>query len=70
MNTAGIGSKEILIMKIRVQYTTLIVKNLEQSVRFYRDVLGFTEGYHVNLPVGQISIMQSQDSCSGSPDCF
>ena len=48
-------------MKIRVQYTTLIVKNLEQSVRFYRDVLGFTEGYHVDLPVGQITIMQSQD---------
>ena len=48
-------------MKIKVQYTTLIVKNLEQSVKFYRDVLGFAEGYHVDLPVGQITIMQSQD---------
>ena len=53
--------QKTVIMKIRVQYTTLIVKNLEQSVRFYRDVLGFSEGYHVDLPVGQITIMQSQD---------
>ena len=36
-------------MKIKVQYTTMIVKDLDESVRFYRDVLGFTEGYHVGL---------------------
>ena len=47
-------------MSIRVQYSTLIVNDLEESVRFYRDVLGFSEGYHVDLPNNaQITIMQS-----------
>ncbi len=48
-------------MKISVMYSTLIVKSLEKSVAFYRDVLGFAEGYHVDLPgdAGQITIMES-----------
>ena len=46
---------------IKVQYSTLIVKNLQESVSFYRDVLGFTEGYHVDLPNGAaITIMNSE----------
>ena len=48
-------------MKISVQYSTMIVKSLEESVKFYRDILGFKEGYHVDLPVGQITIMESPD---------
>lgn len=48
-------------MKIKVQYSTVIVKSLEESVRFYRDVLGFREGYHVDLPGGgAITIMESE----------
>ena len=39
-------------MKVKVQYTTMIVNDLKESVAFYRDVLGFSEGYHVDLPVG------------------
>ena len=47
-------------MNIKVQYTTLIVNSLEESVRFYRDVLGFREGYHVETPDGgAITIMES-----------
>ena len=46
-------------MKISVRYSTMIVKNLDESVRFYRDVLGFSEGYHVDLPVARITIMNS-----------
>lgn len=46
-------------MRVSVQYSTMIVKNLEESVKFYRDALGFTEGYHVDLPDGGITIMQS-----------
>ena len=46
-------------MRISVQYSTMIVKSLDESVRFYRDVLGFEEGYHVDLPVGAITIMHS-----------
>ena len=52
-------------MKINVQYTTVIVKNLEESVRFYKECLGFKEGYHCELPMGgAITIMQSVDGAS------
>ena len=51
-------------MKIKVQYTTMIVKNLQESVAFYRDVLGFKEGYHVDVPGGAITIMESEDGAS------
>lgn len=46
-------------MKVSVKYSTMIVKDLTKSVAFYRDVLGFSEGYYVQLPVGQIQIMES-----------
>lgn len=47
-------------MNIAVQYSTLIVKDLKESVTFYRDVLGFSEDYHVDLPNGAaITIMKS-----------
>ena len=47
-------------MKVKVQYTTLIVNDQEESVAFYRDVLGFREGYHVDIPDGgAITIMES-----------
>ena len=46
---------------VKVQYSTMIVKSLEDSVKFYRDVLGFKEGYHVDLPNGGcITIMESE----------
>ena len=46
-------------MRISVQYSTMIVKNLDESSAFYRDVLGFSEGYHVDLPAARITIMES-----------
>lgn len=47
-------------MKIKVQYSTMIVKNLAESVAFYRDILGFKEGYHVDFgTAGGITIMES-----------
>ena len=51
-------------MRISVQYSTMIVKNLEESVAFYRDILGFAEGYHVDLPFGGITIMNSPGGAS------
>ena len=51
-------------MKISVQYATMIVKNLEESVRFYKEVMGFSEGYHVDLPFGGITIMNSSEGAS------
>lgn len=48
-------------MTVKVQYSTMIVKSLEESVKFYRDVLGFKERYHVDLPNGGcITIMESE----------
>ena len=46
-------------MRVSVHYCTMIVKDLEESVSFYKDVLGFEEGYHVDLPFGGITIMNS-----------
>ncbi len=51
-------------MRITVQYATMIVRSLEESVKFYRDVLGFSEGYHVDFPVGGITIMNSPGGAS------
>ena len=51
-------------MKISVKYSTMIVNNLDESVSFYRDVRGFSEGYHVDFPVGGITIMNSPDGAS------
>lgn len=52
-------------MKVSVQYATMIVRDMEESVAFYRDVLGFQEGYHVDTPDGgQITIMKSEDGAS------
>ena len=48
-------------MKITVQYSTMIVNNLEESVSFYENILGFEKGYHVDLPFGEITIMKSPD---------
>lgn len=50
-------------MRISVQYSTMIVNDLTESVGFYRDVLGFEEQYHVDLPndMGAITIMKSSD---------
>ena len=57
--------EEVRHMKIRIQYSTMIVKDMEESIRFYRDVLGFKEGYHVDTPDGgRITIMESEDGAS------
>ncbi len=46
-------------MRVSVMYSTMIVKSLSESVAFYEDVLGFKKGYHVDLPQGGITIMES-----------
>ena len=51
-------------MRISVLYSTMIVNDLDESVAFYRDILGFSEGYHVDLPVGAITIMNSPKGAS------
>ena len=51
-------------MNIKVQYTTLIVNDLEESAQFYRDVLGFREGYHVDTPDGGAMTIMGSDGAS------
>jgi len=51
-------------MDIKVLYSTMIIKNLKQSEDFYQNVLGFEKGYHVDLPFGGITIMQSKDGAA------
>ena len=46
-------------MKISVQYSTVIVSDLEKSEAFYSELLGFERAYHVDLPAARITIMQS-----------
>jgi len=51
--------------EISVKYTTLIVSDLDASVAFYRDKLGFEEGYHMELgDNGRITIMNSPGGAS------
>ena len=51
-------------MRISVKYSTMIVNDLDESISFYRDVLGFSEGYRVDLGGGAITIMNSPDGAS------
>lgn len=48
-------------MKIKVDYSTMIVKNMEESVTFYSDVLGFHVDSRYELgPAGRITLMQGE----------
>ena len=49
-------------MGIKVQYMTMIVDDLEESVSFYRDVLGFKEGYHVDTKICESNTKQSKNT--------
>lgn len=53
-------------MDIQVKYTTMIVNDMEESVNFYKDVLGFEVDSTYRLPpvgepvVGSITLMRSK----------
>jgi len=51
-------------MELKVIYSTMIIKNLKESEKYYQEVLGFTKGYHVDLPFGGITIMESKGGAS------
>jgi len=48
-------------MNLKVSYSTIIIKNTEESVSFYRDVLGFEfdSDYHIK-PGTLITLMRSK----------
>ncbi|MEG0249343.1 MAG: VOC family protein [Peptostreptococcus sp.] len=53
-------------MSIQVKYTTIIVDDMEESIKFYREVLGFEIDSVYRLPpkgepvVGSITLMKSE----------
>lgn len=48
-------------MKVTIEYSTMIVRNMEKSVAFYRDVLGFeVVSVHELGPAGKITLMRGQ----------
>ncbi|MGI6736815.1 MAG: VOC family protein [Anaerovoracaceae bacterium] len=52
-------------MQISVQYMTMIVRNMDASLHFYRDLLGFQESYRVEPPGGgRITILRSSDGAA------
>lgn len=53
-------------MEIKVKYTTMIVDNMEETVNFYRDVLGFEVDSTYRIPLegepvlAKITLMRSK----------
>ena len=64
-------------LRIRESSVSLTVSDLERSVTWYRDVLGFTEGerweddghvHGVQLKAGSVDLMLNQDDFAKGPD--
>jgi len=51
-------------MNVNMQYVTIIVKDIEESVAFYRDTLRCQEGYSVDLPSGGKIVIMQTDAAS------
>lgn len=52
-------------MDIQIKYTTMIVNDMEESVKFYKDVMGFEVDSTYSLapegaPVGSITLMKTK----------
>ena len=53
-------------MEVQIKYTTMLINDMEESVKFYRDVLGFEVDGTYRLPpegdpvIGSITTMRSK----------
>lgn len=46
---------------MKIKYTTLIVKDMEESIKFYRDVMGFEIDSKYDLgPAGAITLLKGE----------
>ena len=47
--------------KMKIKYTTLIVKDMEKSIKFYREVMGFEIDSQYDLgPAGTITLLKGE----------
>ena len=44
---------------MKIKYVTLIVENMEESVSFYTNILGFKVDEVFNLPTGTITLLEN-----------
>lgn len=45
---------------MKIKYCTIIVDDMDESVKFYRDVLGFEVDEVFNLPTGKITLLEGE----------
>lgn len=45
---------------MKIKYSTMIVKDMEESVHFYKDKLGFEIDSEYNLPQGKITLLKGE----------
>ncbi len=46
---------------MKIKYTTMIVKDMDESVKFYRDVMGFEVDSQYDLgPAGEITLLKGE----------
>ena len=47
--------------KIKIKYTTMIVKDMDESIKFYREVMGFKIDSQYDLgPAGTITLLKGE----------
>ena len=47
--------------KMKIKYTTMIVKDMDESIKFYRDVMGFEIDSQYDLgPAGAITLLKGE----------
>ena len=46
---------------MKIKYATIVVNNMEESVKFYTDTLGFTIDGVYDIPGGKITLLDDDD---------
>lgn len=46
---------------MKIKYSTMIVRDMDKSVHFYRDKLGFEVDSEYDLPQGKITLMKGEE---------